>query len=79
MYTMHAQRYTLFTSVSELKSCVEFSENSKNSPLDTTGTLVDKCTLCAYTVHKNIKNKHIFVNMVKMWLCNEKARKKLKK
>ena len=75
MYTMHAQIYTLFTSVPELKSCVEFSENSKNSPLDTTGTLVDKCTLCAYTVHKNIKNKHIFVNMVKMWIGTKKAQK----
>ena len=75
MYTMHAQRHTLFTSAPELKSCVEFSENSKNSPLDTTGTLVDKCTLCAYTVHKNIKNKHIFVNMVKMWIGTKKAQK----
>ena len=75
MYNMNAQIYTLFTNCSELKSCVEFSENSKNSPLDIKGTLVDKCTLCAYTVHKNIKNKHLFVNMVKMWIGTKKAQK----
>lgn len=54
------------------KLCRIFSK-FKNSPLDTKGTLVDKSTLCTYTVHKNIKNKHLFVNMVKMWIGTKKA------
>ena len=78
---VYTQISILFTSFPELETPIffEFSENLDNSPLDTTGTLVDKCTLCVYTCCTLTKNKHIFVNMVKMWLVKKKARKKLKK
>lgn len=74
MYTIHVQIYTLFTTFHGLKSCVEFSENS-NKLRFSKGMIVDKYALCAYTVYINIKNEHIFVNMVKMWIGTKKAQK----
>lgn len=54
---------------------LKLSENSKNSPWASKGTLVDTYALCVYTHYTFTKNKRIFVNTVKMWIVKKNAQK----
>ena len=56
-------------------SLLELSENS-NKLRFSKGMIVDKYALCTYTVYTNIKNKRIFVNMVKIGYARKMPKKR---